>query len=587
MSRDRKKLLLKLFAAIVACAEHAMFSHWEWKALQSEVVSAFAARDQRDKCSVRRKVLSIQLPAAGRHWDLCKAALLWPSKDLRAVLEVQAVLEVRLCACCGRGAPLAISVRSRGIHAREGNQLLWYLNKTKDGFLKEHLQSEEGRQLLWYLSNTKDAFLKEPQLHHTQETLKCMQRKLSKHFSLLLKVKSLFERKQEESVGARNTDGAGEEGGVHEGQEFPLSAHHAAMASLIVQLHDHLASRLEGAGSYCIICDTALPSARLWPSLCLNETCVTSFETMRRPGDLHLLATSPRAAELLISWARCVAADLAGENHREKLYLGSHSTPPIGEWCSIGKSLSKLPTRLPGSSLAKLERALRKADVALPGTLAWLFSTNRGLLLPLDDQAVQRIFPKEMLEHVPGIQVFLTYPSSESRMLAFQKRRETGGETKAFFHGALWPRWHSIVRSELKYLSGSHMNAGPSDPPGVYLSSHFEVSADYAYRQWVTSFNHHSRCCVALCEVAQPQEIITICNSNYFENYCHETVVKEEEAVLVRGLITYASSFPGAAFKGDRTQKVHFESDQLWKALDKLAEFRQISEALHGVPSGR
>lgn len=536
-----------------------MRSERNWEGVMQEVVSALAARGEQVRCDVQGNMLAIQLPATGGCWDECKAALLWPSQELHAVLEVRP-------GTGGESAALSISVQSRMSQVEEENQLMWYLNKTKDVFLRRHL-------------------------HGTQETPKrCrLHHKLAQCFPCLLRLKSMFKRRRRDQTGATNHDGPKVEGAVHEGhaQEVTFGANHPDLASLIVTLHAHLVSRLEGAGSYCIICDAALPRARRWPSLCVNETCVSSFETTRRPGDLHLLATSPQAAELLISWASCVA-DLLGGNNRHKLYLGKQSTPPVGEWHRIGNSLTKLPTPLPASSPSELECALRNADAALPVILAWLFSTYRGHLVPLDGEVVSQLFPQEVLKVVKDIQVFLVYPSDERRMLAFCKRRERGGERKMFFHGAVWPKWHTIIRTELKDVSGSHTNVGPSTPSGVYLSPHFDVSAEYAWGRWSTQvdFSRYRRCCVALCEVVHTKRIKIYDNPCNASEYRYETVVPEEEDVLVRGLVTYGAAFTGAAFKNSEKPKVRFQADQLWRALERIPEFRKMSAALYGVSSG-
>jgi hypothetical protein len=155
----------------------------------------------------------------------------------------------------------------------------------------------------------------------------------------------------------------------------------------------------------------------------------------------------------------------------------------------LRERLANLPRPLPAfSSPAELERALAAADSGLPAALAWLFSSHRGHLIPLADEVVSRIMPDEVRQYVPNISVFVVYPGNEERLVAFQKQLRIAGKTKMYFHGCLWPKWHTILRTELKDLSRSHINAGPSIPAGIYHSAHFEVSAKYAGCQWAKSF---------------------------------------------------------------------------------------------------
>lgn len=131
-------------------------------------------------------------------------------------------------------------------------------------------------------------------------------------------------------------------------------------------------------------------------------------------------------------------------------FWGTIVTPRPGSWAKVGESLSKIPSSLPLSSAAELELVLRAADSALPATLAWIFSSFRGQLIPLDKQVVSSFFPPGVQHHVRDIRVFLTYPSNEKRLLAFRKRREIKGRSSMLFHDAVWPKWHTIIRTELK-----------------------------------------------------------------------------------------------------------------------------------------
>eukprot|EP00884_Botryococcus_braunii_P016306 jgi/Botrbrau1/3359/Bobra.0048s0053.1 len=331
---------------------------------------------------------------------------------------------------------------------------------------------------------------------------------------------------------------------------------------------------------HCIMCDSSLPGARWWPSLCGKRECILSFESNRRPGDLHLLVTSPKAADFLISLA-AGAAEYAGH---KRLFLGRHTTPPGGRWKDLMERLAKLPRPLPAfSSPAELERALAAADSGLPAALAWIFSSHRGHLIPLADEVVSRIMPDEVRQYVPDISVFVVYPGNEERLVAFQKQRRRWRQTKMYFHGSLWPKWHTIIRTELKDLSTSHMNAGPSIPSGIYLSPHFQVSATYAETVWNKSLSldksRYRRCCVALCEVVQSDRIRNQKDPEAGEGYQDEIVATRVDDVLVRCLITYESSFSNAALSDKK--HINLQLHQLQSALFDSEQFQRVSAVIH------
>lgn len=504
-----------------------LYADLAWKSQQGTVVAAFAARGEFGNCKVEGKVLTIRLPAPEGHWEERKAALAWPSQDLETFPEVRPGTD-------GEGASNAILVRCS---MEEGNQLVWYLNRITGAFLRERLCHPHEK-----LKRVPCAFscLSPIQSMRSLIKLMCKMRKWGHNAP----IKHNGPKAKDDGTGAKDAE-----------KGLLIGTNQANVANTIVLLYDHLVSRLKQAGHYCIMCDNGLPFPRPWPALCLNDECITLFETTRRPGDLHLLATSPKTAELLVSWAECVA-DLVGESRNCNLYLGRHGTPPFGSWANIRDSLAKLPVSMLVSSTAEtflasevepmplltsevepvhvdvapqapfawlfswflmgspqpsrpsmdeipkvatsgisstqleLEQILIDADSALPATLAWLFSTFKGCLVPLDKKAFSSVFPQQVRKHVRNIQVFISYPSDEKRLMAFRERRETSGSggARMLFHGAVWPRWHTIARTELKNLSRTHMNVGPSSPSGIFFSEHFELSAYYASWQYSLRF---------------------------------------------------------------------------------------------------
>lgn len=93
-----------------------------------------------------------------------------------------------------------------------------------------------------------------------------------------------------------------------------------------------------------------------------------------------------------------------------------------------------------------------------------------------------------------------------------------------------------------------------------------------------------SRCCVALCEVAQGNMIKLVHNPSNIDQYHWEHVALDEDDVIVRCFIIYDASFVGAAFKYDRRPRlVNIQADELWKALQKTSEYQRMSRAIYGV----
>lgn len=115
-----------------------MSAELDWDKMIICAKRAFTGDGLHRKCKMDGRVLTIELPAPERHWADCKAGLSWPCRDLRGVLECRPGSQ-------GARASPIISVRSRTRQGEEGNQLLWYLNKIKDAFLKERCPRVEKK----------------------------------------------------------------------------------------------------------------------------------------------------------------------------------------------------------------------------------------------------------------------------------------------------------------------------------------------------------------------------------------------------------------------------------------------------------
>jgi hypothetical protein len=219
---------------------------------------------------------------------------------------------------------------------------------------------------------------------------------------------------------------------------------------------------------------------------------------------LALLTRDPRAADLLISMA--ASAVRCNDEVRKELLVPTippefHTPNGMKDWNTLASMIDKLPALAKVPSACRLSEWLASIDGRLPCCLEWILGSFRGQL--------QEITLKPGFLD-PRWTVYLVKPSSLEAVRAFEDRKRSAGGTFFAFHASPFFNWHSILRSNIKMLSGTKFAAhGAICGNGIYLASRASTILCYLRPggTWRNSTFGPVCTCFALCEVVGHERV--------------------------------------------------------------------------------
>lgn len=268
--------------------------------------------------------------------------------------------------------------------------------------------------------------------------------------------------------------------------------HDGAVAHLV----KYAMHRTRTAHTYCVICDrkhllAAGASAMLKPCVCERQLCVFSFQQMGVGKDSadSVAAGGGTVDLLLLAFRLCVSSPrgeqiLTSDLSKARAYP-SVADPDTGrlvfdpakpDVAALRRIVGQLPSsrQLIGvESIDALSRQLANKDRMLFPLLQWVISSNRSMLVKLD----QATRPK-MWSDVP--MTFMIMQDAPEKAETFNKLREKHGSRFAW-HGSAAPNLHSVLRNGLVVASNTTlMSAGAACGVGVYNAHQGAMSLGYA-----------------------------------------------------------------------------------------------------------
>ncbi|KAK9842848.1 hypothetical protein WJX74_003337 [Apatococcus lobatus] len=340
-------------------------------------------------------------------------------------------------------------------------------------------------------------------------------------------------------------------------------------------LHSFMKERIINLGNYCLICGKLQEIRGLKPVPCGTPLCCHRHDELGFGADLHEVVDSPGVADLLLTLAASASCDTT---HRHSLFVGAPSdfisrlrglsqhdasaSPAVARMLALqpdptaatGQQADLLPwqTAVNGSidfdklntvfaELPSVEAMSQAEDLEgflQNGThgrsayrlVRWILSTNRGYLVELPSE--------HRLDQMRGQQFYLMTNSPE-REAAFQKLKARNGSIWKF-HGSSFHNWHSILRTNLRNVSGTQlMRVGQALGKGIYLASNSATSRHYCGHGVTQCYSQSAmgmqgaHMALGLCEVAMR------------DTGADAIAVPDEDAVALRYLFIYNNTeFP-------------------------------------------
>uniref|UniRef100_A0A914URC9 PARP catalytic domain-containing protein n=1 Tax=Plectus sambesii TaxID=2011161 RepID=A0A914URC9_9BILA len=269
--------------------------------------------------------------------------------------------------------------------------------------------------------------------------------------------------------------------------------------------------RLPTLNDHCVLCDEEQQyKGMLMPTVCLNSLCVFRYQTLGVMADVaalsewtalpdltelsHMTALSaqPEVIDLLFEFLRAACL-----SRRAWLILDPYPTihdpdstvtkPVLAFDRENGtKGIERLKNVLVD---VKCRRRLALGDyeyvssypTLLRSTVQWMLSSNRALLVKLNELRLSNIFR--------NCRQFLMLTDSPAKEAAFRKARTLAGGSTFLFHGSKLDNWHSILRKGLLVASGTKYQVhGAAYGPGIYLSDQLPLSFGYASQMTMCSY---------------------------------------------------------------------------------------------------
>uniref|UniRef100_A0A914WQH2 PARP catalytic domain-containing protein n=1 Tax=Plectus sambesii TaxID=2011161 RepID=A0A914WQH2_9BILA len=265
--------------------------------------------------------------------------------------------------------------------------------------------------------------------------------------------------------------------------------------------------RLPTLNDHCVLCDEEQQyKGMLMPTVCMNSLCVFRHQTLGVMADVAALSelavmadvtalpTQPEVIDLLFEFLRAACFSYRAGlildpypkvyNPYPKVYNPypevsdpfSTVTEPVSAFHRENgtKDIERLKYVLAN---VKCRRRLSLGDyeyvssypTLLRPTVQWMLSSNRALLVKLNERRLSNIFG--------NCRQFLMLIDSPAKEAAFRVTRAlAGGST-----GSRLDNWHSILRKGLLVASGTEYQLHEAEyGPGIYLSDQLPLSFGYA-----------------------------------------------------------------------------------------------------------
>jgi Poly(ADP-ribose) polymerase catalytic domain/ARTD15 N-terminal domain len=289
-------------------------------------------------------------------------------------------------------------------------------------------------------------------------------------------------------------------------------------------------------------CHAMVAKPRYAKSPVVEETCKGKRQALEAEGErepreermenrsidvglsgLDLLTRDPRAADLLISMA--ASAVRCNDESRKELLV--QTIPPefqtpngMKDWNALASTIDKLPALAEVPSACRLSEWLASIDGRLPCCLEWILGSYCGQLQEIT-------LEPGLLD--PDWTVFLVKPSSLGAVRTFEERKRSAEGSFFAFHASPFFNWHSILRTNIRILSGTKFAAhGASLGNGIYLASSASTILSYLRPGSTWRNSTFGQACFGLCEVVR--------DKRFFTGNAGMVVVKEEANVMLRCL---------------------------------------------------
>ena len=310
----------------------------------------------------------------------------------------------------------------------------------------------------------------------------------------------------------------------------------------------------------CIVCGRCQEHSGLKPVPCDSKACNHDFDENGIGADFGMIYTKPVVADLLISMA---SAACQCTSRRDSIFrvLPSEFVINQGHW----KLSSTLARRLIGIVCSKhfwafhlylqwptrtvcknhfIGTLIMKDRTTKLRLLRSVLNSCRGHLMQLEGG--------DKFTRMETNYQFRLCADSRSKEAEFAQLKEKHG-SQFLFHGSPFYNWHCILREGLKNLSGSElMSHAASHGPGIYLSEHSHVSAEFcgyfdSGRTTSTYYNSifgTNPLCIALCEVISDSFSTTATSRGVVGNISNIRVVPDAKNVITRYIFVYPSVYP-------------------------------------------